>query len=393
MKHWYRVQMLAETPNVADVFIDDVIASPGDEAMDALFGTKTLTAKSFIQDLVALPKDVKAIRVHINSPGGDAFGAINIANALRDQQVRNGRTVETVIEGLAASAASVVAMAGNPIRMSDNALLMIHNPWTQAIGNAAELRKTADSLDQLRAAVIATYKWHSPLSEDEIAAYMDEETMFGAQEALDAGFVTEIEQGLRAAACIPATSAALLKVPDEYKDRFAALIEQPDQETAAAEGQGIGDPVLGSDGEPEDVAPAATVLQLASDAGLDLPFATQLLGEKLSVDKVSAKVMAERDRRAEETRLARERADREAERVREITAACAVNKMPKLADMFIAAGMDLTMTRAAIQQIHVLRAGGDVDITLPVDAGAEAPKTRKAISSHEIYSQLNARRQ
>src|SRR5687767_1079301 len=132
---WYRVENAAD-PSIADIYIVDIIGGWIDEWFGDSQGI--LTAKQFLNDLAKLPEAVKTLRIHVNSPGGDVFGAVQIANALRDQQTSKNRSVDTINEGLAASAASIILMAGKTVTMADNALTMIHNPWSIGIGEAKD---------------------------------------------------------------------------------------------------------------------------------------------------------------------------------------------------------------------------------------------------------------
>lgn len=132
--------------------------------------------------------DADHITVRINSPGGDVFDGFAIYNLLREHPAR----VTVKVDGWAASAASVVAMAGDEIEVAANALMMIHNPWTFAMGDANDMRKQADLLDQIKVSIITTYKTRLGMDEAEIAQLMDEETWFDAQGALEAGLATRI---------------------------------------------------------------------------------------------------------------------------------------------------------------------------------------------------------
>src|ERR1051325_2166278 len=196
-REWFKFQAAADDASVVDIHIIDFIGDWIDDYWG--FG---VTAKAFLDQLAKLSNDVKTVRVHINSPGGDVFAASNIANALREQQASKGRTVETIVDGIAASAASIILMAGSTIKVADNGVVMVHNPWTIAVGNAADMRKSADTLDTLRNTIVATYKWHSSLSDDELVALMDAETWMDADEAIAKGFATEKVEGLKAAATI-----------------------------------------------------------------------------------------------------------------------------------------------------------------------------------------------
>lgn len=106
------------------------------------------------------------------------------------------------VDGLAASSASLIAMAGDVVRMPVNAMMMIHNPWTIARGDSQAFRKLADDLDKIREAMIAAYQAKSGLSSEELTAIMDAETWFTAQEAVEKGFADEIEAAKQVAASL-----------------------------------------------------------------------------------------------------------------------------------------------------------------------------------------------
>lgn len=134
--------------------------------------------------------DVEQIDVYINSYGGEVAEGLAIYNALR----RHKAKIRTYCDGFACSIASVIFMAGDERIMNEASLLMIHNSWTWAAGNAAELRKQADDLEKITQASVEAYKAHSSLSEDEIKTLMDEETWILPTEALEYGFATKIEK-------------------------------------------------------------------------------------------------------------------------------------------------------------------------------------------------------
>ena len=156
-------------------------------------GGYDVNAKQFVDELKEINAEV--INLRINSPGGSVIDGNAMFNALQ----RHPAKVVTHIDGLAASMASVLAMAGDEVHMADNALLMIHNPWTMSIGDAGELRADAELLDKMSASILSAYG-RSQYEAEEIKDLMDAETWFTAQEAFDAGLVDHIETGLRAAA-------------------------------------------------------------------------------------------------------------------------------------------------------------------------------------------------
>ena len=141
-------------------------------------------------------RDKKNIQVRVNSPGGDAFEGMTIYNLLKDHPAE----IEIVIDGLAASAASIIAMAGNEIVMAKNAFLMIHNPWTYAAGEAKDLRKTADVLDKLKVSLSEVYANRSGLDIEEVNQMLDDETWFSAEEGIEKGMITSITENQTASA-------------------------------------------------------------------------------------------------------------------------------------------------------------------------------------------------
>ncbi len=126
------------------------------------------------------------VTVRINSPGGSVFDGFAIYNLLK----QHDGEIHVKIDALAASAASVIAMAGDSIEMADNSLMMIHEPWSMALGDSSEMRKTAELLDKIRDSIVTTYKSKTDLSDDEIKQMMVDETWFNADEAIESGFAT-----------------------------------------------------------------------------------------------------------------------------------------------------------------------------------------------------------
>jgi ATP-dependent protease ClpP protease subunit len=151
-------------------------------------------SKEFLADLGKLSG--QHIHLRINSPGGSVVEGTAIYNALRRHE--GGLTVH--IDAMAASMASVIAMAGEPVYMADNALLMIHNPWTVSMGESKDLRKEADLLDKLKVNLRNAYVRKTGINAEEIGAMMDAETWLDAVEAVALGFADAIEEGVAAAA-------------------------------------------------------------------------------------------------------------------------------------------------------------------------------------------------
>lgn len=149
-----------------------------------------VSAKSVIEQLKTFDKSSE-IAVRINSPGGDVVEAQAIYNALRRHSGDGGKvTIE--IDSLAASAASYVAMAGDTIRIAENAMIMVHRAWTIAFGNSEDLRSTAEILDKFDGIITSTYVARTGSTAADVAGWMAAETWMTAQEALSRGFADEI---------------------------------------------------------------------------------------------------------------------------------------------------------------------------------------------------------
>jgi ATP-dependent Clp protease protease subunit len=158
-----------------------------EEIGESLWGSGGTTAKQFEEDLRAAGK-VSAIRLKINSGGGDCFQGLAIYNAL----LANGAKVTATVVGLAASIASVIMCAASEISVCANALVMIHLPYTMTAGDANDMKKTAEVLDKMTDSLVAAYQRHTSKTKAEIIALMTDETWFNAQEAVDAGFAEQV---------------------------------------------------------------------------------------------------------------------------------------------------------------------------------------------------------
>ena len=133
------------------------------------------------------------LELRINSGGGDVFEGQAIYSLLESWKATTGNRVIVYIDGIAASVASVIAMAGSEIHMSSNALMMIHNPWTpSAVGGSDDLRDLANVLDKIRETIVTVYETRSGIDRDAIGLMMDEETWFTAAEAVNFGFADHI---------------------------------------------------------------------------------------------------------------------------------------------------------------------------------------------------------
>lgn len=147
----------------------------------------------------------KELDVYINSGGGSVF----TASAILSQLKRHPKSVTVHIDGLAASAASFIAMAGDKVYMPANAMMFIHNPLTYASGYASDMRKTADDLDRIREAIISAYEEKTKLNREKIIELMDAETWLTAEQAVELGFADEITAAREYAASISGVNMTL----------------------------------------------------------------------------------------------------------------------------------------------------------------------------------------
>jgi len=155
------------------------------EISDETWYGDEVTPKMFRDELMAGTGDVI---VWINSPGGDIFAAAQIYNMLMDYTGK----VTVKIDGLAASAASVIAMAGGDVYMSPVSMMMIHNPSTIAIGDSEEMLRAKALLDEVKESIINAYELKSGLSRAKISHLMDAETWMNANKAIELGFADKV---------------------------------------------------------------------------------------------------------------------------------------------------------------------------------------------------------
>jgi len=177
---WYEIQNKAGVS--ADVYIFDEI------------GTYGVTAQEFITDI----KDLKdtPINLRINSLGGDVFDGMAMYNVIKRREAKT----TVYIEGIAASIATIIALGADEVVMAENSLFMIHNAWGGSMGEAKDMRKTADTLDKITSELTDIYRKKTGLSYDSLANMMDEETWLNAEEAFNYGFIDTISDSIKVAA-------------------------------------------------------------------------------------------------------------------------------------------------------------------------------------------------
>ncbi|MED0672042.1 Clp protease ClpP [Aneurinibacillus aneurinilyticus] len=180
-----------KTDDEADLYLYIEIASWGG-------GYYAHSAKSFKQELDNLG-DIQTLNVFVNSPGGDVFEGVAIYNMLK----RHKAHVNVHIDGLAASIASVIAMAADTIYMPSNAMMMIHNAWMFTAGDSNDLREAADMLDKVNTSIRQSYldKAGDAITEEDLTALMDKESWLTAQECYDYGLCDVVGEAKQIAAC------------------------------------------------------------------------------------------------------------------------------------------------------------------------------------------------
>lgn len=178
MKPIYQIKVKDDK---AELYIYGDIASDGYKWSDS-----DVSANDVVNELQGI--NAKSIDVYINSYGGEVAQGIAIYNVLK----RHKAKVTTYVDGFACSIASVIAMAGDVRKMYDTSLLMIHNAWTVAQGNAEELRKQAEDLETINEQVTKSYLDVVNISEAELKSLLDNESWITADKALEMGFITEV---------------------------------------------------------------------------------------------------------------------------------------------------------------------------------------------------------
>jgi ATP-dependent Clp protease protease subunit len=190
-----------------------------DEIGDSFWG-EGITAKTFQKELTGLGK-VDTITLHINSAGGDVFDGLSIYNQLKAHPA----TITVAVDGLAASIASIIAMAGDTINIAQNAMLMIHDPVGGARGSADEMRRMAALLDTVKGNLAQTYVDRTGNKRAQIEAWMADETWLTADAAVQHGFADVITSASAVTALFDVNS--FRNVPDTLRKQLAARAPRP----------------------------------------------------------------------------------------------------------------------------------------------------------------------
>lgn len=225
MSFWRFRNDLSEDPSAGDTVLDiegELVVEDG-----WWTGPGTVSARDFRERL----RGCGDVTVRINSPGGDVLAGAELYAALREHRDA-GHKVTVQVTALAASAASVVAMAGSTVLMSPAAYLMIHNPWSMAAGNADDLRQLADQLDAVGEGIIEAYRLKTGKSRAKLKEMMDAETYMSAPTAIREGFADGLMYEARPTAIQPSeTSMAAASV----RERMVARLREMDPALPAAQ--------------------------------------------------------------------------------------------------------------------------------------------------------------
>lgn len=321
-------------------------------------GAFGVTAKDFHDQLKALGNP-KNITVHINSPGGEVFPGTAIYNMLRQHKAR----ITMIIDGVAASMASLIAMAGDEIIMPANSFLMIHNPGGFVLGTSKDLRDHADMLDKLKQGMVEAYTRKSGKTDEEVAQIMDDETWYTAAEAVEAGFADKLDE--------PVQIAATFDFLSKYRNPPDDLVANRGTAAPTEEAHMSTNPTAPAAVAPTAPAPAAPIVAVAP-APAPAPAETQ--------EQMTARITAEVNAAS-------------AARVNEITSLCALTKQPEKVAEFIASGKSAAEVLAALTAAPATPAPAaqhQLNTQLPAggESDADRPKA-ETIDTQAIYARYN----
>ncbi len=334
-KTWYALQANGEAAErVIEVFVYGEIGAWG------------ITANQFVQDLRAIDDGVSPVVAAFNSIGGDLFDGLAMHNALS----RLGERCTGRIDALAASAASVAVCGAHRVVIASNAMLMIHNPWTYAAGDAEDFRKVADVLDQTMEAIIAAYKSKAPdIDEVELRRLVAAETWLTANEAVALGLADEVGDGVKVKACLGQGG-----VLQRYQHAPAELLAQLDEAPEP-------DPDMEPDDPPQtppvvdSTKLALLITQRCAEAGISNLVTPLLNSTRLESEEIVLAGLT---------------------RAKAVNDLCVAARLPEFSAEYVAAGLDAAAVRARLfDKIVGSGKGFEIDNSLPLD-NDPAPKVQ-----------------
>jgi ATP-dependent protease ClpP protease subunit len=326
-KTWYALQASGEAAErVIEVFVYGEIGGWG------------ITANQFVQDLRAMDDGVSPVIAAFNSIGGDLFDGLAMHNTLS----RLGERCTGRIDALAASAASVAVCGAHRVVIASNAMLMIHNPWTYAAGDAEDFRKVADVLDQTMEAIIAAYKAKAPdIDEEELRRLVAAETWLTANEAVALGLADEVGDGVTVKACL-GQGAVLQRYQHPPAELLAQLDEppEPDSELEPADPPLV-PPVIDS------AKLALMITQRCAESGISNLVEPLLSSTRLESEEVVQAGLT---------------------RAKAVNDLCVAARLPEFSVEYVAAGLDVAAVRARLfDKIVSSGKGFEIDNSLPLD--------------------------
>lgn len=371
MKSWYQIK--AASDDEFEVVIYDEIGFWG------------ITARQFIEDFKKIP-DAANVKLRINSPGGDVFDSIAIYNVIK----RHEGPVNGTVDGIAASGASIIAMAADSLSMPKNTFLMVHNASGLVWGNKEDMREWADVMEKIDNALVSTYVARTGQTPEKITELLTEETWLTAEEAKDLGFADEVTDAVRLAA--RGDLKRFKNAPKGLKGKVSGVRFQSSEETDPAPAP-VEDPpadpapqtmpIPETDPPPADTitstitltplpdprAEALAILTLCQDAGVQ-DLASEFLAKGMSADQVKERL---KDAQA-------------------IHDACAAAKLPERAANYIKAGMALEEVRANLLAIKAATEGPEIDGKLGPKGERQDAKKEQVIDYNAIYANYTGKK-
>lgn len=326
-------------------------------------GAWGVTANQFVQDLRALDDGVSPVVVAFNSIGGDLFDGLAMHNALS----RLGERCTGRVDALAASAASVAVCGAHRVVIAANAMLMIHNPWTYAAGDAGDFRKVADVLDQTLEAIIAAYKSKAPDIDDaELRRLVDAETWLTANEAVALGLADEVGDGVKVNACLGRGDALR-----RFRNAPPGLLAQLDEQPPAVPDEPSTPP------EPAPVVDAAQlallITQRCAESGISNLVEPLLKSTQLESEAVVQAGLT---------------------RAKTINDLCVAARLPEFSAEFVAAGLDAASVRARLfDKLVGTGKGFEINNSLPLENDPPPKVQTKKIDQPSIWAARQAAQQ
>jgi ATP-dependent protease ClpP protease subunit len=323
-KSWYHLRASGEAEQrTIEVYVYGEIGGWG------------ITASQFVRDLREVDDGVTPVVAAFNSVGGDLFDGLAMHNALS----RLGERCTARVDALAASAASVAVCGAHRVVIAANAMLMIHNPWTYAGGDAEDFRRVADVLDQTLEAIIAAYKAKAPDIDDaELRRLVNAETWLTAAEAVALGLADEIGDGVKVKACLGDGS-----VLHRFQHAPQALLAQLD-EPPEPEEESIQQPDAINSETPTTLA--LLITQSCTEAGI-----SNLIEPLISTTKLASEATVQA-------------ALKRAKSVRDL---CVAARLPELTVEFVKADLDAQAVRARLFDKLTGTGGFEIDNSVPLE--------------------------